>query len=247
MSGAMWQWDGGTWRWVLETPRAERPGLFWFFEARAWAGSYLLMGLIALIPIVGAMALFGWYLAVRDNLRAGYWVVPRAGFDYLGRGARAWVSYLVIGLYIWPVYFGLLVGFVLALVLRAPGMVVALPLITLVVVYLAFTVLLGYLTGAILAVADRWGIGAGCNPAWAWSVAGANVGASWRVFGGYLLGYMIAIAVGTFIPFGSVFILPAAYLMAAPAQAELNEAARERAASRGAGAAGLSHGSAPSD
>jgi hypothetical protein len=237
MSGAVWQWDGGTWQWV-EPPRAQRPGLFWFFEARDWVGSYLLMGLIAIIPIAGAMNLLGWYLAARDNLRAGYWVVPKAGFEYLSRGAQVWVSQFVWSVYVWPVYLVLVAGFIAALILRAPWYVVALPIIVLVIVHFAFLVLVGYLTGAILAVADRRGIAAGCNPARAWATAGANVGPSWSVFGSYVLGYLIAGAagsvVGVVIPFGSVigltFFLPAAYLMAAPAQAELNEAALESAA-----------------
>jgi hypothetical protein len=65
------------------------------------------------------------------------------------------------------------------------------------------------------------GIGAACNPLRAFGVAVANAGASWRVFGRYLLGALIGIAIGLVIPFGGGLVLPAAVLMAVPARVEI--------------------------
>lgn len=224
----MWYWDGRAWRYSLP-PRQDRPGMFWFFGAPEWASQFFLMGLILLIPIVGQMAMLGWYLGVRDNLRAGVWILPRANFDYLERGARVWVVQLLYGLVVWPLYLALVTAIVLTVVVGAPALVVLLLILALVGAVLAANLVLGFLAAAIISVTDRSGVGAALNPARVWRVAQANPAASWRVFGAYLLGSLGAFAVGLVglvVPFGFVIvylILPAAFLMAAPAQAEFNE------------------------
>lgn len=80
-----WLWRGGQW---IEVPAATgQPGLFWFFNTPQWAQSILIMGLIGLIPIVGILNLYGYAIATSRNLRAGWRVLPPAGFGYLGLGA----------------------------------------------------------------------------------------------------------------------------------------------------------------
>lgn len=67
----------------------------WPFRDPEWAGKILIMGLILLIPIVGGINGLGWMLATLDRLRAGEEKLPPANFDYLGRGFRLFVVYLV--------------------------------------------------------------------------------------------------------------------------------------------------------
>jgi uncharacterized protein DUF4013 len=60
-----------------------------------WPAKVLVMGLILLIPIVGAINGLGWMLAALDRLRAGDERLPPANFDYLGRGLELFVAFLV--------------------------------------------------------------------------------------------------------------------------------------------------------
>src|SRR5438128_11109089 len=53
------------------------------------------MGLIQLIPFVGAINGLGWMLAALHRLRAGEERLPPANFEHLGRGFRLFVVYLV--------------------------------------------------------------------------------------------------------------------------------------------------------
>jgi len=201
-------------------PRRQPPGLFWFLAVPNAIGDLALMMLIGLIPIVGTMVIYGWYLAARDHMRNGYWVVPRATFDYLARGAGPFVAQFVYGAYSWAVYIAIFVAFVAASVLRAPA-IAFLAWLAFIPSWLALTVASGFLFGAMVAVADQDGIGAACNPLRVFDVAVANASASWRVFGRYLLGALIGIAIGLVIPFGGVLVMPAAVLMAVPAQVEI--------------------------
>ena len=63
-----------------------------------WIRKVILMGLITLIPVVGAIAVLGWMLAALDNLRAGRQELPPAGFAQLGRGVNLFLVLLVYGL-----------------------------------------------------------------------------------------------------------------------------------------------------
>jgi hypothetical protein len=67
------------------------------FKSQNWASTFVLTGLIALIPIVGWINLLGWMLALVDNYRAGRTDLPPAGFQYLGRGANLFLVVLVYG------------------------------------------------------------------------------------------------------------------------------------------------------
>src|SRR5205807_9825887 len=66
----------------------------WPFADREWFPKMILQGLIAIIPIVGHIALLGWLLATVDNYRAGRRELAPAGF-HLERGIALWAVLLV--------------------------------------------------------------------------------------------------------------------------------------------------------
>ena len=66
----------------------------WPFADREWLPKMLLQGLIAIIPIIGSMALLGWLLITVDNYRGGRRELAPAGF-HLERGIALWVVLLV--------------------------------------------------------------------------------------------------------------------------------------------------------
>ncbi len=140
----------------------------WPFRDPDWLNKILIMGLIQLIPIVGAITGLGWMLAALHNIRAGEDRLPPANFDHLGRGFRLFVVYLV--------YYGglLLVGTVLYLpatvILAQQGKESANPLLVAVgvgLLLLAFSVftlgslLLTFLTPSIVLAFDGGGIAGG--------------------------------------------------------------------------------------
>jgi uncharacterized protein DUF4013 len=218
-----WWWDGYQWRPVgLPAPS---PGLFWFFEAPDWAGPALLMALIGLIPVVGGMVLFGWVLAIRDNLRRGLQVLPPASFSYLERGVWVVVVLLVYALaflVVEAIVVGVLVGLAAA---NGPVALIASLAVLLGFIWLAWLVIFSFLLAALISLTDRYGASAGLNPARLWRAANANLGASWKVAGAIALGTLIIVVVSLIPLVGLVAILggPFPYLMAAPYLAQFDE------------------------
>jgi hypothetical protein len=70
----------------------------WPVRDPEWLTKILIIGLINVIPIVGAINGLGWMLASLDRLRAGEERLAPANFSYLGRGARVLVVYLIYAL-----------------------------------------------------------------------------------------------------------------------------------------------------
>jgi uncharacterized protein DUF4013 len=70
----------------------------WPFRDPEWFDKIVLMGLIALIPIVGWLQLLGWMLSALDNLRHGWQVLPPAAFRYATRGINLFAASLIWGL-----------------------------------------------------------------------------------------------------------------------------------------------------
>lgn len=68
----------------------------WAFRDPQYVRKLLLQGLIALIPIVGQIALYGWVMQCVDNLRTGRQELPEPGFP-LGRGVTVFLPLLVLG------------------------------------------------------------------------------------------------------------------------------------------------------
>jgi hypothetical protein len=63
-----------------------------------WLTKILIIGVILLIPIVGAINGIGWMLATLDRLRAGDEALAPANLGYIGRGLRLFVVNLAYGL-----------------------------------------------------------------------------------------------------------------------------------------------------
>jgi hypothetical protein len=76
------------------------------FKSQNWGSTFVLMGLIALIPIVGWINLLGWMLALVDNYRAGRTNLPPAGFQYIERGGSLFLVFLVYGIVIGAILIG---------------------------------------------------------------------------------------------------------------------------------------------
>ena len=66
----------------------------WPFQDPQWASKILVQGLIALIPIIGWIALTGWLVMAIDNYRVGHRELPPAGF-HLERGIVLFLVYVV--------------------------------------------------------------------------------------------------------------------------------------------------------
>jgi hypothetical protein len=67
----------------------------WPVRDPEWIKKILIIGLINLIPIVGAINGIGWMLGSLDHLRAGEEKLAPANLSHLGRGARVFVVELV--------------------------------------------------------------------------------------------------------------------------------------------------------
>lgn len=78
----------------------------WPFQDPGWFGKIVLQGLIAIIPILGWIALFGWLALTIDNYRAGRRELAPAGF-HLERGIGYFLVYFV-----WAIVFGIPGGFI---------------------------------------------------------------------------------------------------------------------------------------
>ena len=73
-SDGRWLWRDVQW---IPMPAARGTGVFWFTSTPGWVQTLLIMGLIGLIPFVGAMNVYGYAIVTARNVRAGYRVLPR--------------------------------------------------------------------------------------------------------------------------------------------------------------------------
>jgi hypothetical protein len=225
-----WYWNGQAW---MPVPPAQR-SLLWFTSAPDWAATVALMALVFLVPIVGRMAVYGWALEARDELRRGRGVVPPAGFSYLGRGRQPWLAGFIAG----TVWFLVLVGAVALLVVATSmasdhgsggGLPVVLGWILLAVAWLIglFVHLVVWVPRMV--VADERGLGPALDPARLWRTAARNSGAAWRGLGIYAAGNLLTIPLAFVVPIlGPPFVLTAAMLGAASAMADMDVSRADR-------------------
>jgi len=81
----------------------------WPFRDPEWTQKIVIIGLIALIPIVGGINAAGWMMATIRRLRAGEERLPPGNFDYLWPGFQLFVVLLVYYLVVFVaagVFFG---------------------------------------------------------------------------------------------------------------------------------------------
>jgi Protein of unknown function (DUF4013) len=144
----------------------------WVARDPQWISRALVIGLVFLIPIVGQIVMLGWLLATLDNLRAGRYELPRAGFSYIGRGLNLFVVELVYAAAVIVVF--LVLSFVGTALVAAgnstesTGAISALGGLVLALGYLvtiALSVCVALLTPVIILHTGRSGIGGGLNVA----------------------------------------------------------------------------------
>jgi hypothetical protein len=105
----------------VRTPESSLGEAFsWPMRDPEWLPKILLMGLIALIPILGWLQLLGWMLAALDNLRAGHQYLPPAAFRYAGRGVWLFVASLIYGVAALVLFYGVLGLMVVAIIGVSP-------------------------------------------------------------------------------------------------------------------------------
>jgi hypothetical protein len=63
-----------------------------------WLAKVVIIGIMLIVPILGAINGLGWMLTAIDRLRAGEEKLPPANFSYLGRGLQLFVVNLVYAL-----------------------------------------------------------------------------------------------------------------------------------------------------
>jgi hypothetical protein len=80
------------------------------FKSPGWFGTFALMGLIFLVPVIGWINLVGWELTTLDHYRQGRTDLPKPGFSYISRGVNVFVVLLVWAL---PVILVFVVGTVI--------------------------------------------------------------------------------------------------------------------------------------
>lgn len=188
------------------------------FKDPNWFTTFLVIGLINLIPILGAINTYGWMLVLLDHYRQGRTDLPPAGFQYLGRGMNLFVVLLVYGLVLGaiigvPFTFILLASLSGAAVNANNGTSFAYPAIfgsSFPLLLLASQVvnIAQYLfTPAVIVATERGGIGGGLNVPRVFSIASASWGntaiAGLLVFAAYFLGSMgiFACCVGIILTF----------------------------------------------
>lgn len=148
----------------------------WPFQTPGWFGTIILQGLIALIPIVGWIALAGWMALTIDNYRAGRRELAPAGF-HLERGAPLFLVYIVY-----------------TIVVSVPGSVIngaassghnsSLSSLGGLVSF-GFSILLAFITPAVILSTYRSGINGGFDITAVWQLTTSN--ASNSVIAGVLI------------------------------------------------------------
>ncbi len=149
---------------------------YWPTRDPEWVVKVLIVGLILILPIVGAINALGWMLASLDRLRAGEERLAPANFSYLGRGVRLFVVEVVYGLVITLVAMAIYIPAIVLAVKQSeesstnPGVIALSVLLS----FAAFSVAtigslaLTFATPAIVLATDSGGIPAGINIAAVW-------------------------------------------------------------------------------
>ena len=134
----------------------------WPFQDPGWFGKMVVQGLIFIIPIVGWIAMVGWFVMTIDNYRAGRRELPPAGF-HLERGIGLFVVLLVYAI-VFTIPGGLIGG--IGSRNDSAGLAVLGQLIG-----FALSLLLAFLSPSIILHTYRTGIAGGFDVASVWQTA----------------------------------------------------------------------------
>lgn len=137
----------------------------WPFQGPGWFGKMILQGLIAIIPIIGWIAMAGWMMNNIDDFRAGRRELAPAGF-HLGRGAGLFFVFLIYGLVlaIPSIILGIAGGNSHSAGLSALGNLIS----------FALRLFLVFLTPSIILFVYRGGLSAGFDFSGIWGLATSN-------------------------------------------------------------------------
>ena len=180
----------------------------WAFRDTQWAGKMLVQGLIAIIPIVGWIAMTGWLMMAYDNARAGRNELPPAGF-HLGRGIGIFLVFLVYG---FVLSIPVAIAYTIAIVATSnagnnAGLVSA-PLFSLAaLVSVACALLIRFLFPALIVNTARGGFAGGMDVQRVWQLSTFNltntVVAAVIIFVASIIG-----GLGLFVCIGFIFTVP---------------------------------------
>jgi hypothetical protein len=197
-------------------------GLVWPLRDPQWVTKLLIIGLLLLIPIVGAINGLGWMLATLDRLRAGEERMAAANLSHLGRGLNLFIVQLGYGLGV-VLITGLIYvpGLLLAITQGKengnPGLLV----LSIFLSFLAFGVAtigglaVTFATPSFVLETDRGGIGGGLNLAAVYRRSRANLTYT-LICGLMLIAANLVGSIGALVCFIGV-VFTAAYGLAAQA------------------------------
>ena len=150
----------------------------WAFRDPQWAGKMIVQGLIAIIPIVGWIAMTGWLMLAFENARNGRNELPPAGF-HLERGIAIFVVFLVYGIVVGipaSVLYGIGGGTAGAFNSNNAAAAVGSGLFTLAgLLSFAGTLFLAFLTPSLIVHTYHRGFAGGFDVANVWRLATVNV------------------------------------------------------------------------
>jgi MFS family permease len=219
-----WWWDGRQWRTRLVE---DKPDLFWFTTTPEWFNRVVIIGLIGLIPIVGAINILGWTLTATEMSRNRWKELPPAGFQHLERGVAPFVVGLVYGVSFFVVI-GVLTFFTVLFAMSG-GVRLAVAIgfaFVMLLLVVAWWLVWLYLFAALLITSDKLGIAKALDPRRLLALARANHEVSLHVALLYGAATIVLIAaastLGVVIPFGGFVVsigLPALYAVLVPSLA----------------------------
>lgn len=148
---------------------------YWPTRDPEWVVKVLIIGLILILPIVGAINALGWMLVSLDRLRTGEERLAPANFGYLGRGVQLFVVEVVYGLVITAVALAIYIpAIVLAVKQSEDSTNLGVIALSVLLSFAAFSVVtigslaLTFATPAIVLATDGGGIAGGIQVAAIW-------------------------------------------------------------------------------
>jgi hypothetical protein len=151
-------------------------GFAWPFRDPEWAGKMLVQGLIAIIPIVGWIAMTGWLMMAYDNARESRNELPPAGL-HLEKGIAIFLVFLVYSLVLAiPSGFLYAVGFIAAAHSGDNSAAIGSPVFGLAgLVGFVTSLLLRFLIPSLIVHTATRGFAGGMDVASVWRLATSNV------------------------------------------------------------------------